>query len=72
MIKALEVKRVVSPVSRLKRRAIFSQKEPIRRNLLAILLHIDAILRADQRLIRSCQESADSAAIKENVDIGTD
>ena len=49
MIEALEGIRVVSPVSRLQRRAIFSQKEPIRRDLLAVSLHIDASLRVDRR-----------------------
>ena len=36
--------RVVSPVSLLQRRAMFLQKEPIRRDIIAVLLHIDASL----------------------------
>ena len=48
MIKALEVIRIVSPVSQLERQAIFLQKDPIRRDLLAVSPRIDISLRVDR------------------------
>ena len=45
----LEGLRAVLPVSQLLRREILLQEKPIGRNLLAVLICIDAIMRVDWR-----------------------
>ena len=47
------------------------KKYPITRYFLVVSTHIDASLRVDLRWIRNIQESADSAAIGENIAVGT-
>ena len=47
------------------------QKEPIRHDLLVASPFIDASLRVDRRWIQNSQESANSAAIRDNISVGT-